>query len=119
MGSVASSLPLVSSKLKVWTGERKSSALARGVLIVDFGGVMSGLKLDFTLALALVFADFWAVDDLGVLEALEDLGAVDGLDVAEDLVDFLVGVFLVDLGVGEDCVTFLERRETKPSIDLF
>ena len=79
--------------MKVCTGARKSSALVRGAVSAGFG------------------------------VGFEALGDRDGLGVAllTCLVEGLAGFgnFGVDLGVAEELLAFLERRETRPSIDLF
>ncbi len=97
---VAVSSPLCSSKLKAWTGFKKSSVLARGVegfLGVDFLGT-----------------DFLGVETLDT----EVLGAgILGTEVLEtEVLDVKVlGVEILDAETG----AFLARRDSSPSIDLF
>lgn len=92
---VAVSSPLCSSKLKAWTGFKKSSVLARGA--EGFWGV-----------------DFLGTDFLGV-ETLdtEVLGA--GTLGTEVLETEVLGVEILDAETG----AFLARRDSSPSIDLF
>ncbi len=92
---VAVSSPLCSSKLKAWTGFKKSSVLARGV--EGFWG-----------------ADFLGTDFLGV-ETLETgvLGA--GTLGTGVLGTEVLGVEILDAETG----AFLVRRDSSPSIDLF
>ncbi len=107
-GSLAAvSSPLSSSKLKAWTGLRKSSTGA---------GFLTGLTSERTFGcfLALGFEDGALVDFLA--GALTDLGVVDlalGLDFLVVDLDLAVFGFLV---VEETAATL---RGFKPSIDLF
>lgn len=98
MGSVASSLPVSSSKLKVVVGERKSSVLARGVA----GAIGAMMSTDMEAALG---AFRLVVDGLGLAGLI--FGVV---DLAADLTGFdlrVVGLdplleglaLIVDLGL--------------------
>lgn len=100
-GSLAAlSSPVCSSKLKAWTGFRKSSGLAAGVVERGCGcGCETGELISFLTTL------------VGFLVVL-----VFGLVAATD---FLGVVFLVLFEVVEVGAAVLERRVTKPSIDLF
>ena len=121
--SAAMSLPLSSSKLKAWTGLRKSSVVLSGVGCLSVVGVISAVVVtgfsegvgaagvrDFLVVVRGLVEGF-----LTVLGLLVVLGLPVVLAVAL-LAGFLTGVFL---GVVDEFVVFLGRRGDKPSIDLF
>lgn len=105
VGSLAAlSSPVCSSKSKAWTGFRKSSGLAAGVVEC---GLACGCDCGIGELISLILMDFLVVDFLVVLGFGLAVG-VEGL--------VLVVVLLTLCGV---VAPVLERRVTKPSIDLF
>ena len=98
MGSVASSLPVSSSKLKVVVGERKSSVLARGV--AGAIGAMMSAGMEVALDALRLVVDGLELAGLifGAVDLVADLAGFDLRVVGLDLV--MEGLaMIVDLGL--------------------
>ena len=123
----AFSSPLSLSKSKTWVGLRKSAVLLAGVLAVGSGsgGVFSGKVSGVSSGgFCIDRVDLGCFADVDLREREEELREVRGrVEAVVDLGARVEAGFVVDLVDGREDFAeddaFLERRGTRPSIDLF